>query len=136
MLRSLSLRSEFAGFVVAGGLAALANIGSRWLLSHALPYPLAIVLAYLVGMITAYALMRSQVFAGSDRGTPSEVFRFVVVNLLAVAQTLLVSLGLAYHLLPWLGVTEHAETWAHLVGVAVPVVSSYYSHKHWTFGKG
>lgn len=133
MLRSLSLRSEFAGFVVAGGLAALANIGSRWLFSQLMAYPAAIVLAYAVGMFTAYLLMRGPVFGGRGTGARREVPRFIVVNLFAVLQTLVVSLVLAYHLLPWMGVQQHAETLAHLVGVVVPVLTSYYGHKNWTF---
>ena len=135
MLRSLSARNEFAGFVLAGGLAALANMGSRWVFSHALSYPVAIVAAYLVGMVTAFLLMRSQVFGTSGGSLAREAGAFTVVNLLAVVQTLLVSLFLAYYLLPWIGWTWQRETVAHAVGVAVPIVSSYYGHKHWTFGR-
>lgn len=135
MLRSLSARSEFAGFVVAGGLAALANMGSRWVFSTVLSYPVAIVAAYGVGMVTAFVLMRSQVFGSGGGGLAREAGAFTVVNLLAVAQTLLVSLALAYYLLPWIGWHWQRETVAHAVGVAVPIVSSYYGHKHWTFGR-
>jgi putative flippase GtrA len=134
MLRKLSLKSEFAGFLVAGGLAALANVGSRILFSQFASYPVAIMLAYLVGMITAFLLMRGQVFGTQGKRLSGEIPAFVVVNALAVLQTLLVSLMLDYYVLPWMGVHQHAETIAHLVGVAVPVVTSYYGHKYWTFG--
>lgn len=133
MLRKLSLKSEFAGFLVAGGLAALANIGSRMLLNQLVSYPVAIVLAYLVGMVTAFLLMRGQVFGTRSKRLGSEITAFVVVNALAVLQTLVVSLGLAYYVLPWIGIQQHAETVAHVVGVAVPVITSYYGHKYWTF---
>ena len=53
--------------------------------------------------------------------------------MLAVLQTLVVSLVLARWLLPALGVTQHAEAIAHAVGVAVPVVTSYFGHKLATF---
>jgi len=133
MLRKLSLKSEFAGFLVAGGLAALANVGSRMLLSQFASYPVAIVLAYLVGMITAFLLMRGQVFGTRGKRLSSEITAFVVVNVLAVLQTLVVSLAIAYYVLPWIGIQQHAEVIAHLVGVAVPIVTSYYGHKYWTF---
>ena len=133
MLRKLSLKSEFAGFLVAGGLAALANVGSRMLLSQFASYPVAIVLAYLVGMITAFLLMRGQVFGTRGKRLSSEITAFVVVNVLAVLQTLVVSLAIAYYVLPWIGIQQHAEVIAHLVGVAVPVITSYYGHKYWTF---
>ena len=135
MLRSLSARSEFAGFVLAGGLAALANLGARWVFSHGLSYPVAIVAAYIVGMVTAFTLMRYQVFGAGGGGVAREAGAFAVVNLLAVVQTLLVSLGLAHYLLPWIGWNWQRETVAHAVGVAVPIVSSYYGHKRWTFGR-
>lgn len=135
MLRSLSARNEFAGFLLAGGLAALANLSSRWVFSHVFSYPVAIVAAYGVGMITAFVLMRGQVFGSSGAGLAREAGAFTVVNLLAVAQTLLVSLALAYYLLPWLGWDWQRETVAHAVGVAAPIVTSYYGHKHWTFGR-
>ena len=44
-----------------------------------------------------------------------------IVNLLALLQTLVVSLVLARWALPAIGVREHVEAIAHLVGVAVPV---------------
>jgi putative flippase GtrA len=133
MLRKLSLKSEFAGFLVAGGVAALANVGSRMLLSPFVDYPVAIVLAYLVGMVTAFLLMRGQVFGTRGKRLHSEITAFIVVNALAALQTLIVSLGLAYYVLPWIGIQQHAETIAHVVGVAVPVITSYYGHKYWTF---
>ena len=136
MLRKLALKSEFAGFLVAGGLAALANVGARLLLSQFASYPVAIVLAYLVGMITAFLLMRGHVFGTRGKRLSSEIAAFVAVNALAVLQTLVVSLVLAYYVLPWMGIHRHAETLAHLVGVAVPIVTSYYGHKYWTFGAG
>ena len=134
MLRKLSLKSEFAGFLVAGGLAALANIGSRMLFSQFASYPVAIVLAYLVGMITAFLLMRGHVFGTRGKPLNREITVFAVVNALAILQTLAVSLALAYYILPWMGIHRNAETIAHLVGVAVPIVTSYYGHKYWTFG--
>jgi putative flippase GtrA len=133
MLRKLSLKSEFAGFLVAGGLAALANVGSRMLFSQLASYPVAIVLAYLVGMVTAFLLMRGHVFGTRSGRLGSEITAFVVVNALAVLQTLVVSLVLAYYVLPWIGIQQDAETVAHVVGVVVPVITSYYGHKYWTF---
>lgn len=36
-------------------------------------------------------------------------------------------------MLPRLGIVWHAKEIAHLVGVAVPVFSSYIGHKKWSF---
>jgi len=40
---------------------------------------------------------------------------------------------LARWVLPSIGIVEHAEALAHLVGVLVPVVTSYFGHKRWSF---
>lgn len=126
--------ARVARFLLAGGVAALANFGSRFAFSLALPYPAAVVAAYGVGMVTAFVLMRRYVFAPGSRSLAQQVAAFVGVNLLAVAQTLAVSLLLARWALPPLGLgATTTEALAHAVGVAVPVVTSYLAHRAWTF---
>jgi putative flippase GtrA len=124
---------RFGMFVVAGGIAAAANYGSRFGFSLWFSYPVAIVLAYLVGMTVAFLLMRQYVFEGGGKPLAPQVIKFTIVNVLAVIQTLVVSLVLARWGLPALGVVEHVEAIAHAVGVAVPVVTSYFGHKRATF---
>jgi putative flippase GtrA len=125
--------AKFLRFLFAGGVAALANILSRVALSGWIAYVPSIMVAYLIGMVTAYLLNRIMVFGAGDRGVSGEVVWFVIVNALAVLQTLIVSVGLAWYVLPALGITSHDETIAHVVGVIVPVFTSYLGHKHWTF---
>ena len=132
-LRAAFERSGLLRFLLAGGVAALVNVLSRLLYSQAVSYTVAVVAAYVTGMATAYVLNRLLVFGPGDRGVPGEMLAFVMVNLLAVAQTLVISLGLAYYVLPALGVVQHAETLAHVVGVVVPVFTSFVGHKYWTF---
>jgi putative flippase GtrA len=127
------LELGFVRFVLAGGFAAVVNVLSRLLYSEAIPYAPAVVLAYVTGMATAYVLNRTLVFGAGDRGVPGEMLAFTLVNIAAVAQTLVISLVLAYYVLPGLGVVRHAETIAHVVGVIVPVFTSFIGHKYWTF---
>lgn len=124
---------QFFRFLLAGGIAAAANYGSRFLFSLWLSYGLAIVLAYLVGMVVAFVLMRQHVFDGHKSALAPQITKFVGVNALAVLQTLVISLVLARWVLPRLGVVEHAEAIAHLIGVLVPVVTSYFGHRMLTF---
>jgi len=119
--------------VLAGGTAALVNILSRVALNWLMPYEVAIIVAYLCGMTTAYLLNRYFVFAASGRGVASEYTRFALVNLAAVAQVWIVSVGLARLAFPAIGFTWHAETVAHVIGVAIPVFTSYLGHKHFSF---
>jgi putative flippase GtrA len=59
--------------------------------------------------------------------------KFTLVNAFALVQTLAVSLVLARWLLPALGMREHVEGTAHLVGVIVPVFTSFVGHRSATF---
>ncbi len=129
------LSSQFIRFLVAGGIAAAANYGSRFLFSIWLSYGPAIVLAYLVGMSVAFVLMRQHVFSAAGGALGPQVAKFVAVNLLAVIQTLIISFVLARWILPSLGVVTHAEAIAHLAGVLVPVATSYFGHRMLTFKK-
>ena len=126
-------RNRFVLFVLAGGTAAIVNILSRIALNWLMPYEVAIIVAYLCGMTTAYLLNRYFVFAASGRGVASEYTRFALVNLAAVAQVWIVSVGLARLAFPAIGFTWHAETVAHVIGVAIPVFTSYLGHKHFSF---
>ena len=126
-------RKRLVLFVLASGTAALVNILSRIALNWVMPYEVAIIVAYLCGMTTAYLLNRYFVFAASGRGVASEYTRFALVNLAAVAQVWIVSVGLARLAFPAIGFTWHAETVAHVIGVAIPVFTSYLGHKHFSF---
>lgn len=127
------LSVQFVRFVFAGGIAAAANYGSRFLFSAWMPYPAAITCAYLVGMAVAFVLMRRYVFAAGGQPVLPQVWKFAIVNMLALLQTLVVSMLLARWVLPSLGVEQHVEAIAHLVGVIVPVFTSFIGHRQATF---
>jgi putative flippase GtrA len=120
-------------FLLAGGFAAAVNWGSRIIYNIWMPYSAAIVVAYITGMITAFVLTKLFVFTRSTQSTGRSVFFFTLVNLVAVLQTWAVSVGLAYYVFPRAGITWHARDLAHLVGVIVPVFTSYIGHKKWSF---
>lgn len=55
------------------------------------------------------------------------------MNLVAVLQTWLVSIGLRHLLLPVMGAVALVDLLAHSFGVIVPVFTSYLGHKHVSF---
>lgn len=124
---------QFFVFLLTGGLAAAVNFGSRILFNRWCSFSLAIVLAYLVGMTTAFVLARLFVFKDSQRTLHHSAMFFVLVNLVAVAQTWLISMALAYYVLPSLGFTRYNAEIAHGAGVMVPVFTSYLGHKRFSF---
>lgn len=127
------MRREFLRFVLAGGTAAAVNIFSRWLLSGVMRFEVAVVVAYLIGMITAFVLSRQFVFKKSDRVIHNEAIRFIFVNLVTLVQVWIVSVGLAQWAFPTLGFVWHAELIAHTIAVGSPILTSYYAHKFFTF---
>lgn len=124
---------EFLRFLAAGGVAALANLISRWAFNFVMPFELAVVLAYIVGMAIAFYLFQRLIFA--DPGTPMRrrMIRFVQVNLVGMALAWMLSVVLARSLLPMIGWTFLPLETAHSIGVAAPAISSYFGHKFYTW---
>jgi putative flippase GtrA len=126
-------RHQFVRFLVVGGIAAAVNVLSRVAFNLTMSYEGAIVVAYLCGMTTAYILNKLFVFSPSGRAVHDEYLRFTLVNLVALAQVWIVSVGLAFFILPMVGFTWHAETVSHIVGVMIPTIASYLGHRYFSF---
>lgn len=124
---------QFLTFLLTGGTAALVNFVSRILYSVWLGFSIAVLLAYITGMITAYVLARLIVFKESQQSVHRSIAFFILVNLVAVIQTWVISIGMADYLLPPLGITTHLHEVAHAFGVIFPVFTSYIGHKKWSF---
>ena len=124
---------QFIRFLVVGGIAAGANFGSRFIFSIFFDYSVSIILAFLVGMLVAFILMRGHVFNSKSSPIGLQLTKFVFVNLFAALQTLIISLLMAHRLLPTIGIEKNTEALGHMIGVSVPVVTSYFGHKFLTF---
>jgi putative flippase GtrA len=132
------LGSRFVRFLLAGGLAALLNFGSRFFYNLFVNFSTAVVLAFFTGLTAGYLLNKRYVFTTSGNSVTQEITWFVLVNLFALAQTWGLSVYLA-HVLPgyleFAGArsNELAEAIAHGAGVLLPVFTSYIGHKYLTF---
>jgi putative flippase GtrA len=124
---------QFLVFLLTGGTAAAVNFGSRVLYSFWLDFSIAVILAYITGMLTAFVLAKLFVFTDSQQSVHRSAMFFIMVNLVAVIQTFAISMGLALYVLPALGVTAFVHEIAHATGVLVPVFTSYIGHKRWSF---
>ena len=124
---------QFLIFLLTGGTAAVVNFASRIVFNFWLDFSMAIVFAYIAGMITAFVLAKVFVFTTSRQSLQRSAVFFVLVNLIAILQTWLISMGLACYALPALGITLFVREIAHAIGVVVPVFTSYIGHKRWSF---
>ena len=124
---------QFLVFLLTGGAAAFVNFCSRIMYNMWLNFSLAVILAYITGMITAFVLARLFVFKNSKQSMHHSVGFFILVNIIAVFQTWMISMAMAYYLLPTMGFVLYVKEIAHAVGIVVPVFTSYIGHKYWSF---
>jgi putative flippase GtrA len=124
---------QFGRFLLAGGAAAAANYGSRFIFSFWFEYEVAIVFAFLIGLSVGFVLMRGFVFDAGQGALAPQAAKYVAINFLALLQTLFVSVALARWVLPRIGLATHAQSLGHLAGVLVPIVTSYFGHRLATF---
>jgi putative flippase GtrA len=124
---------RFVRYLLAGGLAAVANYLSRFAFSIWFSFEVSVVMACIVGLATGFLLMRNYVFDGVNKPLRPQVARYLGVNLIALLLTVAISSYLARSLLPRLGITAHVEAIAHAVGISAPLLSSYVGHRWLTF---
>lgn len=125
--------ARFVRFLATGGASAVLTFASRFAFDVVVPYWLAILMAYLIGMTTAFLLAKRFVFDASVRSTTGSAFWFTVVNVFAAGLTLAVSLTLARIVFPAVDFEFHPEAVAHAIGIMSPVFTSYLGHKHLSF---
>lgn len=123
---------RFLMFLLVSGFAAAANVGARIAFGLWFAYLTSIVLAFFVGLGTAFALNRLVVFRDRSGQVHEQAAWFVAVNLFALLQTAVISWVLARWVLPAFG-APHADTIAHIIGVAAPAITSYLGHNRLTF---
>jgi putative flippase GtrA len=124
---------QFSTFLIASGIAAIANIGSRVVFNLVMTYEMAILFGYVVGVAVAFLLNRTFVFNQASGQIGGQAGRFVLVNLVGFAQVWAVSVALARIVFPAAGFGWHAETIAHVAGVLSPAATSYWLHKNFSF---
>ncbi|HEY8574532.1 GtrA family protein [Phenylobacterium sp.] len=132
-LLSIYLTREFKNFLLAGGAAAAANFGSRFVFDLWLEYLPSVVAAYGVGLATAFLLNRLFVFPPSGKGLRRELAWFAFFNALAFPVTLGAALFLHSHLFGHFLPDAASKALAHGVGIILPVVVNFAAHKFITF---
>ena len=127
------LSSQVVLFLLVGGTAAAAQWLARFPFNLVMPYAMAVMAAYAVGMAIAFELNRRYVFPDGADARHRQFVRFFLVNILSFATVWAVSMGLGSLLLPRFMAPNLAEALGHGVGVLSPALASYFLHKHFTF---
>lgn len=125
--------SQFLRFLLAGGTSVVCNFTARHILGYVVPFELAVALAYLVGMITAYGMMYLFVFPASGRGHGAGFMRFAVVNVFSLAAVMVISVMLVRVIFPAVGFGWHPEDVAHFIGLCSTIITGYIGHRLFTF---
>ena len=129
----LDALKQFVRFLLSGGAAALANFGSRFVFSKFFPYVPSVTLAFFVGLLTGFILMRLFVFVDAGKLSPRQIGYYIVVNILALGITVIVSLTVVRMMALVIPDLKIAEAVGHFFGVCAPVLVSFYAHKNLTF---
>lgn len=124
---------QFIIFLITGGLAAVVNFSSRIIYNLWFTFSTSVILAYVSGMITAFILAKIFVFTDSKQSLKKSALYFLLVNIIAIFQTWVISIALAYYVFPCIGVDLYPKALAHAIGVVIPVFTSYLGHKQFSF---
>jgi putative flippase GtrA len=133
-IRNLFLSRQFILFVAAGCVAALANFLSRIFFSSCnIPFYLAVVLAYLLGMFIAFLLFNYVVFKRNTNSMGKSVIGFTIVNIIGILITLAVSSFMYYCLLPAVNYNYCSAELSHFTGISFTTFTSFIGHKFFSF---
>ena len=149
--RGLSLPRQFLRYVACAGVAAAVNFVAGSILvegfgfTSALCFPLAVAIAYGLGMAVNFLGNRRFTFT-SDRTGIDQARTFIVVALCGLALTtviaalgreILASLVIAGGFpLTFMGPLSSPETLSRAVAIAIASIYSFAGHKYLTFNRG
>jgi putative flippase GtrA len=81
----------------------------------------------------AFILNKIFVFDSKRGNTGKQLFGFVAVSLLGLAQTLLLSLVFRNYAFPAIGFNFYPDAVAHFIGLGTTAFTSFLGHKYFSF---
>jgi energy-coupling factor transport system substrate-specific component len=133
---SAAARRQFFCFLLLGTLAASINWLVRFPLSRCMPFEIAVMAAYLIGMTVGYLLYKHYVFPGRHAPLGAQMRNFVLINLIGIVIVAALSSVLANQVLPNLiGARDLREALAHGLAIGTSAATSFAGHKWVTFAR-
>lgn len=84
-------------------------------------------------MLSAFVLFKLLVFKAAQQSMSKQLFYFVIVNCVAICIVLTLSIALYNISAAWIADDFLRSECAHVSGLAVSTLSSYFGHKMFTF---
>jgi len=122
-------------FLLLGGFAAAVNWLVRFPLSAVVPFDLAVVLAYAIGMSAGFLLYRKHVFPGSPLPVARQAIMFLAVNLFGAVVVLGLTLSFLSLLSGFGWPIFVRQGLAHGLAIGLGAVVNYFGHKTLTFAR-
>jgi putative flippase GtrA len=128
------LSRRYLLFLFSGCTASALNIVLRLGFGQFMAYIPSIALAYVFSTLAAYLLNRYLVFKSTSTRYHVEATQFYMVNVVGLAQTILLSSLLSHLLATRVGLAlQLSQTLAHVAALSTLAVTSFLLHKYWTF---
>jgi len=124
---------EFILFVVCSGISAVVNFFVRIILTVYIEYAIAIVLAYICGIIVSFTLNKIFVFNIRTGNIHKQLGKFIIINFSGVCITLFLSLLFRNVIFPFIGFTFYVNEFAHVIGLSFTAFTSFLGHKYFSF---
>ena len=125
--------NQFILFLLTGGFSAIINLTSRIIISNFLRFEVSVLIAYFIGMLTAFFLAKKYVFLNIKKSDKKSFPIFALVNFVAILQTFLISKYIRIWLINISDNLIIIDFISHLCGVIFPIFTSFYGHKYITF---
>ena len=125
--------NQFILFLLTGGFSAIINLTSRIIISNFLRFEVSVLIAYFIGMVTAFFLAKKYVFLNIKKSDKKSFPIFALVNFVAILQTFLISKYIRIWLINISDNLIFIDFISHLCGVIFPIFTSFYGHKYITF---
>lgn len=126
------LTKQFLLFLVVGGIAAVLNWLARLCLSIWLPFSSAVIIAYAIGMLTAFLLNHRLVFPKSNKKTWEQARDFILANISLFPIVWFASITIN-NWLKLMGIINYSEELAHAFAIPMPMLVTFLFYKFFAF---
>ena len=123
---------QFLAFLAVGSTAALINWSSRILFSLWTSYPVAVFIAYMVALGSAFIMNKFYVFPRSNRPLKKQMRDFIITNIAFLPVVWSAAILLAI-LIPRISATPYYEEIAHAIAIAIPMFATFLIYKFIAF---